>query len=106
VVLTDNLSFTSASQINSLAAAAKLPTIVDRREHVLQGGLISYGISIPANFRRAANFVDRILKGAKPGDLPMEFPTKLELVVNLQIARSLQLTVPISLLARADEVIE
>jgi putative ABC transport system substrate-binding protein len=106
VVLTDNLSFTSASQINSLAAAARIPTIVDRREHVAQGGLISYGISIPANFRRAAYFVDRILKGAKPGDLPLEFPTKVELVINLKTAKALGLTVPPTLLARADEVIE
>jgi ABC-type uncharacterized transport system substrate-binding protein len=84
----------------------RLPVVYDRREHVERGGLISYGIAIPQNFRRAADFVDRILKGSKPSDLPIEFPTKLELAINLKTAKSLGLEVPPTLLATADEVIE
>ena len=86
--------------------ASRLPTIYAFREPVDDGGLISYGIDISQNFRRAADYVVKILKGAKPGDLPVEFPTKLELVINLPTAMALGLIVPPSLLARADEVIE
>ena len=70
------------------------------------GGLIGYGVNVPAMFRRGAYFVDRILKGEKPGNLPIEFPTKLELVVNVTTAKAIGLTIPPTLLARADEVIE
>jgi putative tryptophan/tyrosine transport system substrate-binding protein len=97
---------TNRIQINTLALAAGLPTMHGSREYVDVGGLMSYGANIPDQFRRAADFVDRILRGAKPGDIPVEQPTKFDLVVNLTTARALGLTVPPSLLARADEVIE
>jgi putative ABC transport system substrate-binding protein len=98
--------FSERSQIAALAKTARLPTIYGYREHVEAGGFVSYGVSLPENFRRAASYVDRILKGTAANELPLEFPTKLELVINLKTARALRLTVPLSLLARADEVIE
>jgi putative tryptophan/tyrosine transport system substrate-binding protein len=76
------------------------------REHVEAGGLIAYGPNIPDLFRRAAIYVDKILKGAKPADLPVEQPTKFELVINLKAAKSLGLTIPQSILVRADEIIQ
>jgi putative ABC transport system substrate-binding protein len=106
IVLRDPLFFTQRRTIATAALATRLPTIYAWREPVDDGGLISYGIDILQNFRRAADYVVKILKGAKPGDLPVEFPTKLELVINLPTAKALGLTVPPSLLARADEVIE
>jgi putative tryptophan/tyrosine transport system substrate-binding protein len=86
--------------------AARLPTMFGLRENVVDGGLMSYGIDLRESWRRTAAFVDKILKGAKPGDLPIEFPTKLELMINLTAAKALGLDVPATLLARADEVIE
>jgi putative tryptophan/tyrosine transport system substrate-binding protein len=83
-----------------------LPTVYGFRENVEEGGLISYGISLSENFRRAADYVVKILKGARPGDLPIEFTTKLDLVLNLRTAKTLGLNVPPTLIARADEVIE
>ena len=88
------------------AASSRLPAVYAAREFPDEGGLMSYGASIVVLFRRAATFVDKIMKGAKPADLPIEQPTKFELVVNLKVAKALGLTVPPSLLARADELIE
>jgi putative ABC transport system substrate-binding protein len=93
-------------RINTLALAARLPTMHTFREGVEAGGLMSYGANFPDLSRRAADFVDKILRGAKPGDIPVEQPTKFDLVVNLTTAKALRLTVPPTLLARADEVIE
>ena len=93
-------------RIAELAANARLPTIYFTRESVVTGGLVSYGPNLVENYRRAAVFVDKILKGATPGELPVERPNKIELVINLKTAKALGLTVPPSLIARADEVIE
>jgi putative tryptophan/tyrosine transport system substrate-binding protein len=102
----DPLVFAHRIRINTLALAERLPTMYGPREHVDAGGLISYGPNFPALYRRAAEFVDKILRGAKPGDIPVEQPTKFDLVVNLTTAKALRLSLPPTLLARADEVIE
>jgi len=93
-------------RINTLALAAHVPTMLGVREYVEAGGLMSYGPNFPDLFRRAADFVDKILRGTKPGDLPVEQPTKFDLVINITTAKALGLEVPPTLLARADEVIE
>ena len=105
-VCTDPLLLAQRARINTLALAARLPTIYGPREHVEAGGLMSYGANFPDLFRRSADLVDKILRGAKPSDLPVEQPIKFDLIINLTTAKTLGLTVPPTLLARADEVIE
>jgi putative ABC transport system substrate-binding protein len=105
-VLRDGMFLNERQRIAALAAAARLPTIYSFRERVEAGGLICYGINLRENWRRTAYYVDRILKGAKPGDLPIELPNKMELVINRKTAKALGLTVPQTLLATADELIE
>jgi len=105
-VCADPLVVTHKVRINTLALAARLPTMHSLREHVETGGLMSYGPNFPDLFRRAADYVDKILRGAKPSDLPVEQPTKFDFVVNVTTAKALGLTIPPTLLARADEVIE
>ena len=104
--VTDPLVSTNRIRINTLALGARLPTMHGIREYVEAGGLMSYGPNFPDLFRRAADYVDKILRGAKPADIPVEQPTKFDLVINLTTAKALGLNVPPSLLARADEVIE
>ena len=94
------------ARLAELAVKHRLPGIYEAKEYVVAGGLMSYGPSFPDLFRRSASYVDRILKGAKPGDLPIEQPTKFEFVINLKTAKALGLTIPPSLLARADQIIE
>ena len=105
-VASDPLVTGNRVRINTFALAARLPTISTGRDQIEAGGLISYGPSIPDLFRRAGDYVDKILRGAKPADLPVEQPTKFDLTLNLITARALGLTIPPALLARADEVIE
>jgi putative tryptophan/tyrosine transport system substrate-binding protein len=105
-VITDPLMVTNRLQINALAQGAQLPTIYPAREYVESGGLISYGANYPDLFRRAAEFVDKILRGAKPFDIPIEQPTKFDLVINLKTAKAIGLVIPGTVLARADEVVE
>ena len=105
-VVADPLVFNHRIRINTLALAARLPTMHALREGVEVGGLMSYGPNYPDLFRRAADYVDKILRGAKPADIPVEQPTKFDLVINLTTAKALGLDVPPTLLARADEVIE
>ena len=102
----DPLIFTNLVRINSLALGARPPTMHGSREYVEAGGLMSYGPNFPDLYRRAADYVDKILRGAKPADLPIEQPTKFDLIINLTTAKALGLTIPDKLLATADEVIE
>jgi putative ABC transport system substrate-binding protein len=106
IVVHDTIFFIKRHQIIALAAAARLPTIWSDRLFAEEGGVLSYGIDEADSFRRAGDYVVKILRGATPGDLPVELPVKFELVINLKSARALGLTVPPMLLARADEVIE
>jgi putative tryptophan/tyrosine transport system substrate-binding protein len=106
VVEQSNMLVNSSKPIAEAAASKRLPSVYGYRQNVEAGGLISYGVNLEWCNHRAAYYVDKILKGAKPSDLPIEFPTQLELLINLKTAKTLGLTVPSSLLVRADEVIE
>jgi putative ABC transport system substrate-binding protein len=106
IVLADSMFFYHRKTIIALAARYRLPTVYSNRKFADDGGLISYAASFADVYQRTARYVDKILQGAKPGDLPIEQPTKFELVVNLKTAKALGLTVPRSLLLRADEVIQ
>jgi putative tryptophan/tyrosine transport system substrate-binding protein len=106
LVLGDAAFLAWRRRIAAFSLASRLPSVFIFREHVEDGGLISYGIDLRASYRRAAFYVDKILKGEKPANLPIEFPTKLGLVINLATARALGLEISPTLLARADEVIE
>jgi putative ABC transport system substrate-binding protein len=106
LVETDAMFFSQRAGIVDLAAKHRLPAVYGEREFADAGGLMAYATNLPATFRRAATYVDKILKGAKPGDLPIEAPTRIELVINLKTAKALGLTIPQSLLLRADEVLQ
>ena len=105
-VLTSAVIFHDRAQLAQLALKHKLPTSFAHREHAEAGGLMAFGANMPDMYRLVADRVDKILKGVKPADLPVEQPTKYELVINLKTAEALGLTIPPSLLARADQVIE
>ena len=105
-VTSSPLVSTNRIRINILAAAARLPTMYSFREHVEAGGLMSYGTNFSALYRRAADYVDKVLRGTKPADIPVEQPTRFDLVVNLTTAKAIGIEVPPTLLALADEVIE
>ena len=106
IVLRNSLTATHRVRIVEYAANSRLPAIYADREFVEAGGLMSYGVSVPEMWSRAAVYVDKLLKGAKPADLPVERPATFELAINLKTAKALGLTIPPSLLARADQVIE
>ena len=105
-VLAGAVFFAHRTLIAELALKNRLPTVYLLREHAEAGGLLTYGIDLVDNWRRVAGYVDKILRGAKPGDLPIEQPTKLELVINLKTAKALGIAIPRSVLARADQIIE
>jgi putative ABC transport system substrate-binding protein len=97
--------YAERTRIAELAAESRVPAIYPVREYAGAGGLMAYGINLGESFRRAATFVDKILKGAKPADLPVEQPKKFELIINLKAAKQIGLTIPPNVLARADKVI-
>jgi putative ABC transport system substrate-binding protein len=106
IVLGGSMFFAERKRIIELAAHSRLPSMASQREYAEIGGLMSYGADLRETFRRSATYVDKILKGAKPGDLPIEQSSKLLLIVNLKTAKELGLTIPQSVLQRADEVIQ
>ena len=106
VVLPDVFALARRVPIISATARNNVPAVYWRSDFAKDGGLLSYGVDLVDNWRRAASYVDRILRGEKPGDLPVQLPTKFEMVVNLKTAKALGLAIPLSILLRADEVIE
>ena len=106
IVVASSFMFAARARIADLALKHRIPTALGAREYVEAGGLFSYSVNFPDQFRRAASYVDRILKGSKPADLPVERPTTFELVINVRTAKALGITIPPSLLARADQIIE
>ena len=106
LVTSDGLFFTQRAQLAEFALAQRLPTMFATTEYVEAGGLLAYSPSSTGNFRRAALFIDKILRGASPGDIPVEQPTRFEFTVNLRTARALGLSLPAALLLRADVVLE
>jgi len=106
IILTSSMFYDQRTRIAELAARSRLPAIYSVKDYAEAGGLMAYGVNLGESFRRAATYVDKILKGAKAADLPVEQPTKFELFINLKTAKALGLTIPPSLLARADQVIE
>src|SRR5262249_8803566 len=106
LILQDPMFLNERRRIAAVALDARLPTMFGFRDHVDVGGLMSYGIDLRASFRRTADFIAQILKGAQPAELPVELPTKFELIVKLKTAKTLGLKIPESFLIRADEIIE
>jgi putative ABC transport system substrate-binding protein len=106
LVFADGLTYARRRDVVAFASSQRIPTMYGSRESVDDGGLISYGVNLTAIYRRAASYIDKILRGARPGDLPVEQPTILELIVNLKAAREIGLTIPESFLLRADQVLE
>lgn len=106
IVLDDPLTFTERTRIAALSTKHGLPAISGFGESAEAGGLMAYGVSLPDHFRRVATYVERILKGAKPAELPVELPTKFELVINLKTAKTLGIQIPQSIQQRADKVVE
>jgi len=106
LTVADAFLWSERARIVALAAQHRLPSMYPEEEFVEAGGLMAYGPHVPDNFRRTAGYVDKILRGAKPADLPVEQPTKYKLVINLKTAKALGLKIPPSLLQRADEVIQ
>jgi putative tryptophan/tyrosine transport system substrate-binding protein len=106
VIIPNAMFWNERARIVALVAQHRMPAIYPEREYADDGGLLAYGANVPDNFRRAAEYVDKIFKGAKPGNLPIQQPVKFDLIVNVKTAKALGLTIPSSILARADEVIE
>ena len=106
IVLEDNLTFRYRAEIAKLANSSKVSAMYGLREYAEAGGLVSYGPNLAQMYRHSATFVEKILKGAKPADLPVEQPTRFELILNLKTAKALGIEIPAALLVRADEVIE
>ena len=105
-MLADSAFALQRARLQSLAARSRVPAMYGSREYTEVGGLMSYGVDVRDNFRRSAAYVDKILKGVKPADLPVEQPTKVELVINNRAAKALGVVIPPLVLARADEIIE